>query len=116
MDYTAVYGVIYDSQGKPYKGAIIKFSLNAAFSSNGRYYHNSEIRAVTNKYGMFEVDLAPTVLDQSGENYYNITVILDTVYSNQVVVPISTESINLSDLKDYKFPYEREDMLGGSCG
>lgn len=115
MRYTTIFGVIYDAQGKPYKGAIVKFSLNSPFKNNNRYFHNSEVRTVTNKFGIFELDLAPSVLDMSGENYYNVTVVMDTVTTVRVVVPLAEESIDFSTLEEYVFPYERQEFIGDNC-
>jgi len=115
MDYTLVFGTIYGPEGLPYKGAIVKFALNNAFSANGRYFSTSEVRAVTNKFGYFELDLPPSVWDMSGENYYNMTVVLNTSTSHQVVVPYTNEGVNFADLEEYKFPHERQTFIGENC-
>lgn len=115
MDYTLVYGTIYGPDGLPYKGAIVKFSLSNAFSQKGRYFHTSEVRAVTNKFGIFEVDLPPSTWDVTGENYYRMTVVLNNVTTENVIVPVSMDPVNFSTLEHYKFPYERQDMIGAGC-
>jgi hypothetical protein len=112
MDVT-VFGKIRDNDGNPAPGAIIKFALEKSFSSGGIYHHNNERRAVTNKYGLFEILLPPSTLDPSKENYYIMTIVYGNVTTSRVIVPESTEEINFADLAGYKFPYERHEEIGG---
>ena len=108
-----VFGIIKDSEGNPYKGAIVKFALEKSFSFGKSYYHNNERRAVTNKFGVFEILLPPSTLDPSKENYYIMAVIYDNVTTRKVVVPESENDINFADLVEYQFPYERHEEIGG---
>lgn len=112
---TLVYGVITDDNGYAYSGAIVKFSLNKSFSHQGKYYHNNERRALTNKYGIFEISLPPSSLDADGENFYRMTVVYNNVTSENVIVHESEEDVNFADLVRYKFPFERMDFLGDGC-
>lgn len=105
---TTVYGTIYDSSGSPYRGAIVKFLPNAPFISGQEWIQDVEVRAVTNSYGRFEVDLPPT----QGDNFYFLTVVYDKTTTRPVVIPKSDAPVDYLDLEKYLFPHERMEMLG----
>lgn len=109
---TTIYGTIYDAAGKPYKGAIVKFQPNKSYVSLNELVPGAEIRAVTNAYGRFEVDIPPSADD---EDYYFMTVIYEQSNSKAVLIPASTTPVNFLELQRYLYPHERMGKPLGSC-
>lgn len=105
---TTVYGKILAANGRPYEGALIKFHLNKDYRTASTWVTKAETRAFTNVLGRFEVQLPET----TGDNFYHLTIIHDTVLVHAVTIPHSTQPINFVDLPEYLYPYERLQGIG----
>lgn len=115
MNRTVVRILFEDKHGQPYKGAIVKARLKNAFYINGLYVGTNEIREISNAYGIAELELIPSELDERGENHYTIEIIYDYAEIKKVRVPVSSLAVFLNSLEDYLEPYERVDYLGADC-
>lgn len=112
MKTTNVKIQIIDQNGQPYEGAIVKARLEKPFFYQGIYINNYEYREFSNSLGVVELDLVPSTYDSSGENFYTVEIVYDTVIIKKVIVPESDKTLYLDELEEYKYPYERIDFVG----
>ncbi len=101
MSATIVYGVFKDNKGHPIEGVVLSFVIARPYRVEGAIVTSTEIKAETNSYGIFEVELPPTDCEADVENYYHVRIIHQVIDELKLVVPTSEDPIEFTQLKKF---------------
>lgn len=109
-----ITGTLRNLDGTPYKGAIVEAYLNSQMNYDGSIYGNEIFRTVSNIYGKFELDLVPSTVDSTRENYYVFKIVKETTNTYRKVVPSTNLSMDFENLLDFIPQNKRVKLIGNA--
>lgn len=111
---TMVMGTIRTSDGRLYEGAVIEAHLMNQMALSPGLVGNNSVRAESNSYGRFWMELTPTDLDPAfPDNHYVFKIINHTTNYYYKQVPSSDEVLDFDELPTYISPDKRTPFFGG---
>lgn len=110
---TTVRGTLRNAFGKPYEGAVIRVYLNSPLYYQGNIIGTEMLETFSNSWGVFELDLVPTSMDEkNSENYYVFEIIKDNTQVYRKFIPQTDKVIDFDSLEDYVSPGLRTLYIG----